>query len=202
MKTIRVRLKERSYDIVMGAGLLSKTGALLQKLRPGRDAIVITNKKILGLYKRDLYQSLRKSGFTVRFELVPDSEKAKSSRIALKLISRIAAYDKRRRVFIIAFGGGVIGDLAGFVAAIYKRGVPYVHIPTTLLAQVDSAIGGKTAIDLKIAKNLVGVFYQPRMVISDISLLESGRKAVLPLNTRSSITGFSSTAKVMDTPPW
>ncbi|MDP3804635.1 MAG: 3-dehydroquinate synthase [Candidatus Omnitrophota bacterium] len=173
MKTIRIRLKERSYDIVIGAGLLSKAGVLLRRLRLGRDAVVITNKALLGLYKRDLETSLHKGGFTVRFELVPDSEKAKSSEIALKLISGIAAYDKKRSVFIIAFGGGVIGDLAGFVAAIYKRGVPYVQIPTTLLAQVDSAIGGKTAIDLKIAKNLVGAFYQPRMVISDISLLET-----------------------------
>jgi len=173
LRTIRVHLEERSYDIVIGAGLLTKTGALLKKLRLGKDVIVITNKEVLRLYRRDLEASLQKSGFTVRFELVPDSEKAKSSDIALKLTSRIAAYDKRRSVFIIAFGGGVIGDLAGFVAAIYKRGVPYVQIPTTLLAQVDSAIGGKTAIDLKIAKNLVGAFYQPKMVISDISLLET-----------------------------
>ncbi|MFH0764271.1 MAG: 3-dehydroquinate synthase [Candidatus Omnitrophota bacterium] len=173
MKTIHVRLKERSYDIVVGLDLLSKTGALLRKLKIGKDAVVITNKPLMGLYKRDLERSLHKNGFTVRFELVPDSEKAKSSNVALKLASRIAAYDKKRSVFIIAFGGGVIGDLAGFVAAIYKRGVPYVQIPTTLLAQVDSAIGGKTAIDLNIAKNLVGAFYQPRMVISDISLLET-----------------------------
>jgi len=173
LKTIRVRLKERSYDIVIGAGLLSKAGALLQKLRIGKDAVVITNKPLLGLYKRDMETSLRKGRFTIRFELVPDSEKAKSSNVALRLASRIAAYDKKKSVFIIAFGGGVIGDLAGFVAAIYKRGVPYVQIPTTLLAQVDSAIGGKTAIDLNIAKNLVGAFYQPRMVISDISLLET-----------------------------
>lgn len=152
---------------------MSKTGALLRTTGFGKDAVVITNKPLLGLYRRELEKSLRENGFTVRFELVPDSEKAKSSGVTLRLVSRIASYDKRRSVFIIAFGGGVIGDLAGFVAAIYKRGVPYVQIPTTLLAQVDSAIGGKTAIDLNIAKNLVGAFYQPRMVISDISLLDT-----------------------------
>lgn len=173
MKTIRVSLKERSYDIVIGAGLLPKTGALLRKLKLGKDAVVITNKPLLGLYGRVLEKSLRKNGFTVRFELVPDTEKAKSSSVALRLTSRIASYDKKRSIFIIAFGGGVIGDLAGFVAAIYKRGVPYLQMPTTLLAQVDSAIGGKTAIDLNIAKNLVGAFYQPRIVISDISLLDT-----------------------------
>lgn len=173
MKTIRLHLKERSYEIAIGDGLLARSGALLKRLGLGRDAVVITNRGVRRLYGRRLEASLRKSGCTVRFELVPDSEKAKSSSTALKLISSIATYDKRRSVFIIALGGGVIGDLAGFVAATYKRGIPYVQIPTTLLAQVDSAIGGKTAIDLKIAKNLVGAFYQPRIVISDISLTET-----------------------------
>lgn len=173
MKKIRIHLQERSYNIAIGEGLLSKAGVLLRKLNLGTDAVVITNKELLNLYRRDLERSLIAGGFTVKLLSVPDTEKAKSSAVALKLASKIASYDKKRSVFIIAFGGGVVGDLAGFVAAIYKRGVPYVQIPTTLLAQVDSAIGGKTAIDLEIAKNLVGAFYQPRMVISDISLLET-----------------------------
>ena len=173
MKKIRVHLKERSYDILIGAGLLKKAGSYIKKLGIGGDAVVITNKEILRLYRRSLEASLKKCAFTVKFETVPDSEKAKSSPTALKLISRIAAYDRRRSLFIIAFGGGVVGDLAGFVAATYKRGIPYVQIPTTLLAEVDSAIGGKTAIDLNIAKNLVGAFYQPKLVISDISFIET-----------------------------
>lgn len=173
MKKVRVFLKERSYDIVIGEGLLQKCGPLLKTLKIGRDAIVVTNRRLLALYRRPLEKSLEKSGFKVRFELVPDSEKAKSSNVAMGLIGRISKYDKNKSIFIIAFGGGVVGDLAGFIAAAYKRGISYVQIPTTLLAQVDSAIGGKVAIDLPIAKNLIGAFYQPRMVISDLSLLGS-----------------------------
>lgn len=171
MRRIRVKLKDRSYDIVIGRHLLEKTGALLKRLGIGHDAIVITNGILRRLYANTLVRSLTGSGFTTRLEIVPDSEKAKSERIAATLINRIAAYDTRKNVFIIAFGGGVVGDLAGFVAALYKRGIPYVQLPTTLLAQVDSAIGGKVAIDLPVAKNMVGVFYQPKIVVSDISLL-------------------------------
>lgn len=173
MKKIRVRLKDRSYDILVGNGLLNKAGAILKKLDIGRDAFVITNGKLLQLYRNPLERSLKKEGFSVHFETVPDSETSKSSGMTLRLLDRISNYDKHKDIFIIAFGGGVIGDLAGFLAAVYKRGIPYLQIPTTLLAQVDSAIGGKTAIDLPTAKNLVGAFYQPRLVISDMALLKS-----------------------------
>jgi 3-dehydroquinate synthase len=173
LRTIRLNLKERSYDIIIGSDLLKKAGRLIRKVDPGTDAVVITNEKLLALYGKKLARSLVEGGYSVKFETVPDSEKAKSARVALNLASRIARYDRRKSLFIIAFGGGVVGDIAGFVAAMYKRGVPYIQIPTTLLAQVDSAIGGKTAIDLPIAKNLIGAFYQPRMVISDIGLLET-----------------------------
>ena len=134
---------------------------------------MITNKTLKRVYGKTLKRSLNRSGITVKFELVPDSEKTKSSGILLKVLDRIAAYGRRRSPFIIALGGGVIGDLAGFAAAVYKRGVPYLQIPTTLLAQVDSGIGGKVAIDLPAAKNLVGAFYQPKAVISDINVLMS-----------------------------
>jgi len=173
MKRIRVPLKDRSYDIVVGRGLLKNCGAEIKRLALGSDAIVITNKRLAGLYKGQLESSLKRSGFTVRFELVPDSEKAKSIAVATRLLAGISAYDVHKSIFIIAFGGGVVGDLAGFVAASYKRGVPYVQVPTTLLAQVDSAIGGKVAVDLPVAKNLVGAFYQPRLVLSDVSLIKS-----------------------------
>ena len=173
MKKIRVNLKERSYDILIGPSLIRRTGVLLKRLDIGKDAVVITNKNLLGLYKKPLESSLIASGFTVRFETVPDSERAKAASIATNVIDRISKYDKRKAIFIIAFGGGVVGDLAGFVAAVYKRGIPYVQFPTTLLAQVDSAIGGKVAVDLPIAKNLIGAFYQPRLVISDTSLIKS-----------------------------
>ncbi|MCX5680201.1 MAG: 3-dehydroquinate synthase [Candidatus Omnitrophica bacterium] len=173
MRKIRVRLKDRSYDIIIGRGLLKSLGLFVKKLELGTDAIVVTNARILRLYGNDVKRSFRKSGITVRFEMVPDSEKAKSVGVMAGLLNRISRYDKNKKVFLIALGGGVIGDLTGFVASAYKRGIPYVQVPTTLLAQVDSAIGGKTAIDLSCAKNLAGAIYQPKLVLSDITLLKS-----------------------------
>lgn len=173
MRRIRVSLKERSYDIIMGRGLLKSLGSLAKKLGLGRDAVVVTNARIMRLYGSIVKKSLSRSGMTVHFEIVPDSEKAKSVGVMADLLNRISRYDKEKKIFLVALGGGVIGDLTGFVAATYKRGVPYVQVPTTLLAQVDSSIGGKTAIDLPCAKNLAGAFYQPRLVLSDITLLRS-----------------------------
>ena len=173
MKKVKVRLKDRSYDIFIGPGLFQKSGRLLKSLDVGRDAVVITNRSILRLYGKKFGAILKKSGFTASFEIVPDSEKAKSSEVATSVLNRIAARDRYKTIFLAALGGGVVGDLTGFIASIYKRGIPYVQIPTTLLAQVDSSIGGKTAIDLPSAKNLAGAFYQPRIVISDVSLLKS-----------------------------
>ena len=173
MNRVRVRLKDRSYDIVIGSGLFQKIGRLLKSLEIGRDVVVITNRTILGLYGKQLSAILRRSGFTVAFEIVPDSEKAKSNSVATSVLNRVAVYDSCKTIFLAAMGGGVVGDLTGFIASIYKRGIPYIQIPTTLLAQVDSSIGGKTAIDLPSAKNLAGAFYQPRIVISDVSLLKS-----------------------------
>ena len=173
MNRVKVSLGDRSYDILIGDGLLSKSGAIIKKLKIGGDAVVITNKAIEHAYGKTLKNSLKRSGISVKFELVPDSEKAKSSHTFLKVLDHIVAYDKKRSIFIIALGGGVVGDLAGFAAATYKRGVEYVQIPTTLLAQVDSSVGGKVAIDLSAAKNLAGAFYQPRVVISDINVLMS-----------------------------
>ncbi len=173
MRTIKVHLKDRSYDILIGRGLLKKSGAIIKRLDVGNYAVCITNASLLKLYGNVLRKTLEKSGIPVRFEMVPDSEKAKSEGVATSLIRRISSYDKRKNIFIINFGGGVVGDVGGFVASVYKRGIPYVQIPTTLLAQVDSAIGGKVAIDLPIAKNLVGSFYQPRLVISDTGLISS-----------------------------
>lgn len=173
MKKVRVGLKERSYDIVIGPELFKKIGFLLKSVRPGKDAVIITNRRLFAMYGKKLESVLKKSGFSVMFELVPDSEQAKSAEVATRLLNKIAQKDKYKNIFLVALGGGVVGDLTGFVASIYKRGIPYVQIPTTLLAQVDSAIGGKTAIDLPAAKNLAGAFYQPKIVISNISILKS-----------------------------
>lgn len=173
MKKIRLSLKERSHDILIGRGILRESGRLLRKLCAGDSAVIVSNRTVWNLYGKALTSSMRRAGLAAHVELVPDSEKAKSFDTLKRLLNKLCRHDKYKSVFIVAFGGGVIGDLAGFAAAVYKRGVPYIHIPTTLLAQVDSAVGGKVAVDLPAAKNLAGAFWQPRMVISDISLLES-----------------------------
>lgn len=173
MATIKVNLKENSYPVIVGSNILDSLGGHIKKLNIGLDAYIITNAAIKKKYGNILNKSLRKSGFNVKFKNVPDTEKSKSIEILSQVIKDIALYDYRRRIFIIAFGGGVIGDLAGFAASIYKRGVAYVQIPTTLLAQVDSSIGGKTAVDLSQGKNLIGTFYQPRLVVSEIKTLKT-----------------------------
>lgn len=173
MKIIRVNLKERSHNIIIGRNLFRSCAKFIRKLNIGRDVFIITNSLIKNKFGRCLSESLKKSGFTIRYRLVADTEKSKSIEVAFSIIRDLSIYDKKRRIFIIALGGGVIGDLAGFVASIYKRGIPYIQMPTTLLAQIDSSIGGKTAVDLIEAKNLVGAFYQPRLILTDISALDS-----------------------------
>jgi len=173
MKIIKLDLKKRSYNIVVGCNIINLLGANLRKLKLGSCAYVITNAAIKNKYGRILNAILKRSGFQVKFKLVKDSEKSKSLESAYVVIKDITLFDRKREIFIVAFGGGVIGDLAGFVASIYKRGTPYIQVPTTLLAQVDSAIGGKTALDLSQGKNLVGTFYQPRLVFSDVAILRT-----------------------------
>ncbi len=173
MKTIKVRLQNNSYNIMIGSGILPQLGAKLKSLRVGCGAVVISNSHIRGLFGQKLVLGLKKQGFSVKFFDVPDSERSKSLKTAFELLEKIAAYDTRKEIFVVALGGGVVGDLAGFVAAIYKRGVPYIQIPTTFLGQIDSAIGGKTAVDLSVGKNLAGAFHQPKLVYSDIACLQT-----------------------------
>lgn len=173
MTDIRVRLKVDPYSISVGSGILKGLPARLEALRVGRDAVVVTNPTVRRLHGRALAVILQKGGFTVKFFEVEDSERAKSAGVALGLISQIVRYAADRTPFVIALGGGVVGDVAGFVAAVYKRGIPLVQVPTTLLAQIDSSIGGKVAVDLPEGKNLVGAFYQPRLVLADLALLST-----------------------------
>jgi 3-dehydroquinate synthase len=173
MKKLRVNLGKRGYNILIGNGVLNSLGKALRDLDIGNDACLVTNPAIKKLYGKRLAYLLKQDGFDYKFIEVPDSEKSKSYKGFINLINHISAWDRHRRVFITAFGGGVVGDLSGFAAAVYKRGVPLVQIPTTLLAQVDSSIGGKVAIDLDCGKNLIGAFYQPKLVLSDIGLLTS-----------------------------
>jgi len=173
MKKIKVKLGKRSYPICIGKGLLGEAGKMLSGMRLAQGCYIITNKKIKSIHGRTLQRSLVSAGMAVKFCTVADSEKSKSHATWIKVLKDLASFDKGKGVIVIALGGGVVGDLSGFVAATYRRGVPFVQIPTTLLAQVDSAIGGKVAIDIECAKNLVGAFYQPRLVLSDISTLRT-----------------------------
>lgn len=173
MKKIKVKLRERGYQIIIQDKILGKAGLLIRKLNIGNHAFIITNPTVKKIYANKLKLSLSKQGIDSKIKVVADSEKSKSIPVAVSLIKDITVYDKNKKVFIVALGGGVIGDLAGFLASIYKRGIPYVQIPTTLLSQIDSSIGGKTAIDLKEAKNLIGAFYQPWLIISDVACLNT-----------------------------
>jgi len=188
MKTITVSLKENPYKILISPGSLSSIGRHIRSLNIGKDAVVITTAVIKRLHGKTLTDSLRRSGFTVKEFIVPDGEQSKSAKVAINLIEKIARYDVFKKIFVVAFGGGVIGDLAGFVAAVYKRGVPYIQVPTTFLAQIDSSIGGKVAVDLSVGKNLMGAFYQPRLVFSDVSVLKT-------LDKRQIQNGFAEAIK-------
>lgn len=178
MNVFRVRLGERSYPIAVGRGLVSDAGKFLE--RSGlkrRDAVIVSQKAVAERYLSTLSSGLSRAGMRPAPFLVPDaksSEAAKSYATYLKLIRFLASRDgEGKSPFVLALGGGVIGDLAGFAAAVYRRGIPFVQLPTTLTAQVDSAIGGKTGIDLPEGKNLLGAIYQPFAVLADTAVLDS-----------------------------
>lgn len=171
--SLTLKAKKRSYNIVIGHHILTSLGKAMDDLHLGQDAVVITNSGIKRLHGTILEKGLVKSGRRVRFFTVPEGEKSKSAEVAFNLVEKIARYAADKKIVVIAFGGGVIGDLAGFVAASYKRGVPLIQVPTTLLAQVDSSIGGKVGVDLPCGKNLMGAFYQPVLVWMDVSVLST-----------------------------
>ena len=173
MEKICVRLKERSYEVVIGFNIIAGLGSEVKKILDLDLAIIITNPRVSGLYLKEVTKSLKAGGFNVRVLTIPDSEKAKSLSCLSSLLNKVAKLSKERNPFIVALGGGVVGDVSGFVASIYKRGIPYIQVPTTLLAQIDSSIGGKTAIDLSLGKNLAGAFYQPRLVFVDAGFLKT-----------------------------
>ena len=173
MKTIEVELAERSYQIRIGPNLLEQTGNILKELGLKNRVVIITNPSIKGLYGNKLQAALKSSGYESTIVEVAEGEEHKSLAEAGKLYTQLSEVKAERSTPILALGGGVIGDLAGFVAATYMRGVPLVQIPTTLLAQVDSSIGGKTAVNHEGLKNNIGTFYQPKVVLSDISTLRS-----------------------------
>ncbi|MDD2679681.1 MAG: 3-dehydroquinate synthase [Candidatus Omnitrophica bacterium] len=173
MHVIRVKLARRSYAIVVGNKIIRSLAKQFKELNLGNSAFIITNSLVKRKCAGELVKVLKKAGFNFKIRVIPDTEKSKSIATLSAVIRDLAKFDLKKHTFIIALGGGVVGDLSGLVASIYKRGIPYIQIPTTLLAQVDSAIGGKTAVDLKEGKNLIGAFYQPRLVFSDVALLKS-----------------------------
>ena len=171
MIDVPVRLGVRSYRIVVGAGVLATAGAEISRLKVGRRVALVTDEAILGLHGAAVIQSLAAAGFEVTTVLLPEGERAKTLEVAASAWERFLEAGLDRSSTVVALGGGAVGDLAGFAAATYMRGVNLVQVPTTLLSQVDASIGGKTAIDHPRAKNLIGAFYQPRLVLADASTL-------------------------------
>lgn len=168
---VRVELGQRSYDIVIGKGLLSQAAEYLRPLKLGQRGVIITDANVESRYAGALSDALGKGGLTAKVLGVPAGEASKSLRQAHRLFGTLPALGLDRQSFLIALGGGVVGDLAGYVAACYLRGIALVQIPTTLLAQVDSSVGGKVGVNLPQGKNLVGAFYQPRLVLADTDTL-------------------------------
>jgi 3-dehydroquinate synthase len=173
MARIRIELGPSSYEIVVENGLLEHVGEQIEGVCRGRQAIVITEPRVADLYLSTVTQSLASAGLQVSSAEVPGGEACKTLDTAVRLYDRLLDARLDRTGIVIALGGGVVGDVAGFVAATYLRGVDFVQVPTTLLAQVDASIGGKVGVDLPRGKNLVGAFHQPKRVLTDPEVLAS-----------------------------
>jgi 3-dehydroquinate synthase len=185
---VEVNLAGRGYDVLIGPGLLDEAGSLLAPLLKRPRVVVVADDAVADLQGARLAASLTGAGLAVDEIRIPPGEDSKSFAGLEGLCDRLLDLGLERSDLIIAFGGGVVGDLAGFAAAILKRGVDFVQIPTTLLAQVDSSVGGKTAIDTRQGKNLIGAFHQPRLVLADLDVL-----ATLP--AREMVCGYAEVIK-------
>lgn len=173
MQRVKVELGDRSYEILIGRDLLADLGRRCQRIGLGARCAIITDSNVGPHYGKETQRLLEASGFQVTLVTIPAGEKSKSLNYVGHCYDAMARQRLERKSFVVALGGGVVGDLAGFVAASYLRGIPFIQIPTTLLAQVDSSVGGKTGINLKAGKNLVGAFYQPRLVVCDLATLDT-----------------------------
>ena len=171
MRVVKVPLGDRTYSIRIDNGLLARLGAECAALDLGQRCAIIADANVVRHYGKPAWQSLARAGFVPTLVTVPAGEKTKSLHAIAGCYDQLAAHRLERDSFIIALGGGVVGDLAGFAAATYLRGIDFVQVPTTLLAQVDSSVGGKVGVNLKAGKNLVGAFYQPRFVLCDLATL-------------------------------
>ena len=173
MASVNVPLGDRSYAIQIGPRLLPGLGEACSRLKLGHRCAIICDTNVGKRYAKIAYDSLLKDGFEPCLIIVPAGESAKSLKTVQSCYDRLAANRLERKSFIVALGGGVVGDLAGFVAATYLRGIDFVQVPTTLLSQVDSSVGGKTAINHPLGKNMIGAFYQPQRVVCDLNTLQS-----------------------------
>lgn len=173
MRTVQVPLGNRTYTIVVDRKLLNTLGERCGNFGLTGRCAVITDKKVAAHYSRNALYSLRRAGIEPILVTIPSGEKSKALKVVQKCYDALARHRIERKSFIIALGGGVVGDLAGFVAATYLRGIPFVQVPTTLLAQVDSSVGGKVGVNLPAGKNLIGAFYQPRHVLCDLTTLDT-----------------------------
>jgi len=171
--TVHVSLGTRSYTVHIGNGLIGKTGPVCRELfdKPNTRCAVITDSNVEKLHAAPVLQSLAGAGFQAELIVVPAGEKSKSLEQAEIICNRMIAAELDRSSFVVALGGGVVGDLAGFVASIYYRGIPFIQIPTTIVAQIDSSVGGKTGVNTAGGKNLIGAFYQPKAVLADTDTL-------------------------------
>jgi 3-dehydroquinate synthase len=188
MRIVHVSLGNRSYDIKIDRGLMARLGPECTRLKLGRRCALVTDENVGRHFAADALRSLARAGFEPVLMTIPAGEQSKSLSMVEKCYDQLGAHRLERKSFLIALGGGVVGDLGGFVAATYLRGIPFVQVPTTLLAQVDSSVGGKTGVNLQAGKNLVGAFYQPRLVLCDLDALKK-----LPL--REYVSGLAEVIK-------
>lgn len=173
LRKVSVTLGDRSYEILIGAGLSASLGARCKALDVGKKCVVVTDTHVGPRYADKAVASLKAAGFDTNVVMVPAGEAAKSLKVVARCYDAFAKQRLERKSLVVALGGGCVGDLAGFVAASYLRGLPFVQVPTTLLAQVDSSVGGKTGINIAAGKNLVGAFHQPLLVLCDLETLKT-----------------------------
>jgi 3-dehydroquinate synthase len=173
VRTVHVPLGNRSYDIQIGPGLLDRFGRECKRLKLSARCAIITDTNVGKRYAKVVFNSLATAGFSPALIIVQPGEGAKDLKMVQACYDQLALHRLERKSFIVALGGGVVGDLAGFVAASYLRGIAFLQVPTTLLAQVDSSVGGKVGVNLKAGKNLVGAFYQPKLVVCDLDTLKT-----------------------------
>jgi 3-dehydroquinate synthase len=173
LETVKVGLGERSYNILLGQNILDEIGRLCRDLRPAKKVAVVSNRVVGAFYLEPVKAALSEAGFYVYTIEIPDGEEYKSLETLKSIYDRLIEFGFDRSSLLLALGGGVVGDITGFAAATYLRGVPFVQVPTTLLGQVDSSVGGKTGVNHEKGKNLIGAFYQPGLVLIDTATLDT-----------------------------